>query len=205
MQTYMPEKLTENYGFPVIEPVHNVPNVEKFIEFDYCMRLREGKYKTGVHFFEDDYKFERIWTSPSRYGEMLAKFPVVLGPDFSQYIDMPKAIQIYNHYRNNWLVSYWQTCYNICMVPTVMWGMPDSYDWCFDGYPKNSVVAVSSVGVALHADLKKMFLDGYNEMMRRLQPEKVLVHSRSKKIILPGNVEYIPWTHYKGVQTDGNR
>ena len=87
------------YNIPELAPVYELPKVDRFIEFDYCKRIREGHEKIGVHFFEDDYKFERIWTSPDRYGSMLTKFSYILGPDFSQYIDFPLALQIYNHYR----------------------------------------------------------------------------------------------------------
>ena len=192
------------YNIPEIAPVYELPKVERFIEFDYCKRIREGQDKLGVHFFEDDYKFERIWTSPDRYGSMLSKFGYILGPDFSQYIDFPLALQIYNHYRNMWVAKYWQICYNMIVVPTVMWGDKSSYGWCFDGYPKNSIVAVSNVGLCQNKEMHEMFLSGYNEMIKRLNPSKILVFSRNFEE-LPGNVQYIRWELHKGDQANGNR
>lgn len=190
------------YNIPIIEPVYDIPNVKKYIEFDYCKRYRADRYKrseVAVHFFEDDYKFERAWTFPDKIGIMLSEFGFVIGPDFSQYIDFPKSIQIYNHYRNNWLCRYWQKMYNIIVVPTIMWGMKDTYDWCFDGYPKNSVVAVSNVGLCKDKELKQMFYDGYNEMMNRLSPIKILMFSKNFAV-MPGNVQYINWELYKEAQ-----
>ena len=196
------EEVEGEYDVPIIDPVYELPSVKRYIEFAYCRRCRadrNNRKDIAVHFFEDDFKFESAWTFPDRTGQMLSEFGFVIGPDFSQYIDFPKAVQIYNHYRNNWLVRYWQVLYNITVIPTIMWGMKDTYDWCFDGYPKNSVVAVSNVGLCRDKELKQMFYDGYNEMMNRLNPIKILMFSRNFEV-MPGNVQYISWELYKEAQ-----
>ena len=192
------------YNVPEVLPTYELPEVQRHIEFDYCQRVRDNHKNLGVHFFEDDYKFERVWTGPDRYGEMLSKFGYVIGPDFSQYVDFPLAVQIYNHYRNNWLCRYWQEALNITVVPTIMWGFEDTYDWCFDGYPTESIVAVSNVGLCQDKDMRKMFQDGYNEMLKRLNPSKILFFTRNF-IELPGNIQYIRWEIHKGDQVDGIR
>lgn len=190
------------YDMPIIEPVYELPKVDRFIEFDYCNRVRGDRSNIGVHFFEDDYKFERVWTGPDRYGEMLSQFGFIIGPDFSVYGDFPFPVRLYNYYRNNWLVKYWQTCYNMIIVPTVMWGEEDTWDWCFDGLPKHSIVAVSNVGVGNSAAEKKYFADGYHEMLRRLEPSKILFFTRNFAEF-PGNIQYIRWEIHKGDQVDG--
>lgn len=190
------------YNMPRIEPVYEVPQVDRFVEFDYCQRLRSDRVdrsKIGVHFFEDDYKFERAWTCPDRYGELLQQFGYVLGPDFSVYADFPLPVILYNHWRNRWLVRYWQICYNMIVVPTVMWGYEDSYDWCFDGLPKHSIVAVTNIGQTKSQLDKEYFHNGYNEMMNRLEPSKVICFSRNCEQ-LPGNVMYVKWEIHKGDQ-----
>lgn len=196
------EEVEGKYDFPIVLPTYELPEVDRFIEFDYCKRIREGHEKIGVHFFEDDYKFERAWTGPDRYGEMLSKFGFILGPDFSVYADFPKAVRIYNFYRNNWLCRYWQIAYGITVIPTVMWGFEDSWNWCFDGLPKNSIIAVSNVGCTKSNASKKYFIDGYNEMLRRLNPSKILFFTRNFQEV-PGNVQYIRWEIHKGDQLDG--
>lgn len=106
------------------------------------------------------------------YLELLSRFKCVCTPDFSTYTDFPKAIQIYNHYRKHWLGAYWQSN-GIAVIPTISWGDNKSFEWCFDGEPVGGVVAVSSVGTQLNKDSRKLFLDGYNEMLVRLQPELI--------------------------------
>lgn len=190
------------YQLPRIDPVYELPEVDRFIEFDYCKRVRTDKNKLGVHFFEDDRKFERVWTGPDRYGEMLKQFAFVIGPDFSVYEDFPFPVRLYNYYRNNWLVRYWQSCYNIIVVPTVMWGDKSTYDWCFDGLPRKSIVAVSNLGMCKRADEKQYFEDGYLEMLNRLEPSEILFFSRNFAKF-PGNIRYIRWEIHKGDQIYG--
>ena len=54
----------------------------------------------AVHFFLDDYQFERIWRQPEKYLPVLKRFQCSLSPDFSLFADMPLPLQIYNTYRN---------------------------------------------------------------------------------------------------------
>ena len=60
------------------------------------------------------------------------------------------------------------------VVPTIGWINEDSFAWCFDGEPEGGAVAVSSVGAMKNRDARRMFVRGYQEMMIRLQPEKVV-------------------------------
>jgi hypothetical protein len=193
------------YQLPEIDPVFELPDVNRHIEFDYCIRMREDRFdrsKYGVHFFEPDYKFERCWTYPDRYGELLSKFGYIIGPDFSVYNDFPLPVKIFNYYRNNWLAKYWQCCYNIVVVPTVMWGTKETWSWCFDGLPHNSIIAVSNVGIGNSREEKDYFINGYNAMLEKLTPSKILVFSRNFAK-LSGNVQYIRWEIHKGDQING--
>ena len=93
------------YEIPMIEPTQ-FDNAE-LIGFNYAKNAKNA-YGKAVHFFLDDYQFNRVWTNPDRYIPMLQKFKYVLTPDFSLYTDFPKPLQIYNHYRKHWLGAYWQ-------------------------------------------------------------------------------------------------
>ena len=129
--------------------------------------------KTGVHFFIDDYQFERVWANPDRYMDVLKSFAAVCSPDFSPYSDFPKAVQIFNHYRKHWCGWWWQN-HGVKVIPTITWSNPASLEWAFDGEPVGGVVAVSSVGMFDSGEHRQWLLDGYGEMLRRLEPVKVL-------------------------------
>ena len=77
------------YNMPVIHNDGFIPN--QMIGFNYAMPASD--FETGIHFFADDYAFERLWNSPEQYIDMLRKFQCVLSPDFSLYMDMPMAMK----------------------------------------------------------------------------------------------------------------
>lgn len=163
------------YDIPQIEPVTDYPSGE-FIPVNYHYTEKKPESK-NIHFFVDDYQFIRYWNEPDRYIPKLSKFRAVCAPDFSTYTDMPLAMQIYNHYRKHWLAAYWQL-HGMMVYPTISWSTSDSYDWCFDGEPVGSIVAVSSIGTQRDKESKRLFLQGYEEMMKRLSPPWVIFYGK---------------------------
>lgn len=107
------------YGIPAMAPVEPVPDGIVWEGFNYALTetVPAGK---GLHFFLDDYQFERVWASPDRYLDLLSRFDYVIAPDFSQYGDWPGALNLYNHYRKMWCAAYWQEC-GIRVVPYVIY------------------------------------------------------------------------------------
>ena len=167
-----------------------LPSIE-WIPFHYSLtaKRRSGR---GVHFFEDDYQFRRCWTDPDRYGELMRKFDCVLSPDFSLYTDSPVALQIYNHYRKHWLAAFWQTR-GVHVIPTICWSTPGRLRWCFDGEPRNSVVAVSSVGTQKHIQTRKSFITGYYEMLEQLHPTAILFFGNVPTECTGNILQVKPW------------
>lgn len=176
------------YDIPQLEPMHFEGNCN-FIGFNFAASTKDRENK-GIHFFIDDYQFNRLWTNIDRYVDMLSKFRYVMTPDFSTYTDFPKAIQIYNHYRKHWVGAYLQE-YGINVIPTISWSTPDSFEWCFDGEPTHSTVAVSSVGATNSRVKQELFLAGYNAMMERLHPKTVLFYGKVPEECR-GNIVKIP-------------
>lgn len=160
------------YEIPKLDP--ECIETEKFISFNYALSCREPEGK-GVHFFLHDYQFRRLWDMPERYMLMLSKYECVFTPDYSLYTDMPKAMQIYHHYKKQWLGAYWQAS-GLTVVPTVSWSDKESFSWCFDGMPKGAAVAVSSVGCMKNRESKELFINGYEEMLNQLEPQQILFY-----------------------------
>lgn len=76
-----------DYDIPQLQPTEFSGNCE-FIGFNFAKTCKERTEK-GVHFFLDDYQFERIWRKPDQYLPMLQQFRYVMTPDFSLYTDFP--------------------------------------------------------------------------------------------------------------------
>lgn len=64
------------------------------------------------------------------------------------------------------------------VIPTICWSDSTSFEWCFDGEPVGSVVAVSTKGTQGNAESREKFLAGYNQMMKRLHPKQVLLFGK---------------------------
>lgn len=142
---------------------------------------RKKRHMQGIHFFLDDYQFQRIWYETDKYLPMLQQYKYVMSPDFSLYRDFPKIQQIWNHYRKHWVAAYLQET-GITIIPTVCWSTPDSYEWCFDGEPEDSVVSISTIGTRRNPDSLRLFKKGYEEMLKRLKPVEILCYGSRTEI-----------------------
>ena len=162
------------YQIPELKPEKWKP--VKFMGFNYANQCREYRGK-GVHFFLDDYQFERIWTKFDRNIEMLAKFDAVLTPDWSMYTSWPIVVQMWNHYRKHYVGAYLQMM-GVTVYPSVSWSDKCSIEWCFDGEPVGGCVAVSSVGTQMRDEDKQSFMYGYDAMLERLNPDTVLFYGK---------------------------
>lgn len=161
------------YDIPQIIGVDDV-QVKEWIPFNYALTCKEPQEK-GVHFFLDDYQFERVWNNIDKYTEVLQRFKAVMSPDFSMFTVNPKALQIYQHFRKHFIGAYWQAN-GLTVIPTINWADEKSFEWCFDGEPTNSIVAISTVGSMNSKANKEGFYKGYEEMKKQLQPKKILCY-----------------------------
>ena len=119
--------------------------------------------------------FERVWARPAAYLECLRGFDCVLTPDFSLYLDMPDAMQRWNRYRSQALGHWWQE-QGLRVVPTLSWAQRRSFRFAFDGVPRRSTVAVSTVGVKGDEGALAVWREGMAEAMSRLEPARVLLY-----------------------------
>ena len=131
---------------------------------------REHNKRYGVHFFVDDYRFAAIYDNPDRTLKKYAQYKFLLSPDFSTYTDMDLWRQIESVAKNRWVGAYWQSK-GLIVVPTISWGLSQSYEFCFDGVEKHSIVAVGMIGCKR---TKIQFMRGYNTMLEKIQPSKII-------------------------------
>lgn len=165
-------ELVGKYSMPKIRATQNT-DILNLLTFNYAKTCLSPK-QYYLCFYIDDYQFERLWNEPQKYLPLLASFKGLIGTDFSMYRDFPTILNIYNCWRNKVLMAYWQSL-GLEVIPNVSWSDESSYDWCFDGLPENSVLAVSTNGILKDKTAKALFLAGYREMKTRLKPIKVVV------------------------------
>ena len=159
------------WQMPIVRGSDVIPS--RLIGFNYVKS--SDSRDAGVHFFIDDYQFERIWNDPLTNIDRLARFECVLTPDFSLYLDMPRAMQIWNIYRSR-LIGQMMERRGLEVIPTVSWAGAESLTFCFDGLPKGKTLAISTVGVKRSDEALSIYRAGVAEMVKRLKPKRILLY-----------------------------
>ena len=166
------ENLTNDFWqMPTIKNDKFIPS--DLIGFNYAMSSKNKD--CGIHFYVDDYQFERVWNDPQKYVDILTEYDCILSPDFSLYMDMPMPMKIWNIYRSRQIGAYYQSK-GINVIPTISWAEKETFEFCFRGIPKGSIVSVSTIGVKEQSDALKIWKDGMTEMIKRIKPSTILIY-----------------------------
>ncbi len=182
--------LVGRFEFPTIRKTNFIPNNP--VSFVEC-RKKSHKETKWLHFYAEDSNFDCVWQTPNKYINLLKSFNGVITPDFSMYGDLPRAYQIWNCFRNRALACWWQRL-GIKIVPSVSWVDESSFEWCFDGLPTGGTVAVSGNGCYFNPYSRERFINGFNAMKERLNPDLIIavgylpkpLKAISNLIVLPG-------------------
>lgn len=185
---FIPEYVEGPFDIPLIKPEPYV-DVDQWLPFNMAGTTQYKRERRGVHFFVHDYYFENVWTRREKYGPMFKQYGAVLTPDFSPFTDWPIMVQRWNHYRKH-LLGAWMQSIGCRVYPTVTWTDEKSYEWCFDGEPYRSTVAISSVGMMKNKNDIKLFLKGYDKMMEVLEPETIILYGKVPDG-LEGNIVHV--------------
>ena len=111
-----------------------------------------------------------IYNHPEKSLAKLKQYKFVCTPDFSIYSEMDKWRNIENVAKNRWVGAYWQE-HGLIVIPTISWGKPSTFDYCFDGVEEGSIVAISTLGCK---KAKRDFLIGYEEMKKQINPAAII-------------------------------
>ena len=166
------DNLTNDFWqMPTIKNDNFIP--DDLIGFNYAKTSKNKK--CGIHFYVDDYQFERVWNYPEKYVEILWEYDCILSPDFSLYMDMPMPMKIWNIYRSRQIGAYYQSR-GIKVIPTISWAEKETFEFCFQGIPKESIVSVSTIGVKEKKDALAIWHDGMTEMIKRIKPSAIIIY-----------------------------
>ena len=165
-------------GFPLIE--------RSLVDAEYIMmnlrRYQVGYWgpnrfdKVWVHFFTDDYRFEKLWAKPWDGLNQIKRCAGVCSPDFSVYPEWPRVVNMWQVYRSRWLGRFWQL-HDVPVIPTVQWSDQSSFAYCFDGIPINATVAITAPRRLKPVEMSR-YVEGYDQMLRVLQPLGIIVYGK---------------------------
>ena len=173
---------------------HEVPR--KLIGFDeakavYKKTVRKDHdfYEDAfVHFYIDDQKFDgkrsSIWLNPEIVVRFARHFAGVISPDFSVFQDFPKPIKMHNIYRMR-AFDFWLELGNIPCIYNVRWGTEETWEYCFDGIPKDSMISIGTVA----SDLRKprsrtVFEDEFRKMIEILTSSTIVIYGSCESKVI---------------------
>lgn len=159
------------WQMPIIKKETYIPS--DLVGFNYAKTNKEKNI--GIHFYLDDYQFERIWNKPDEYVDILSQYQCILSPDFSLYLDMPMPMKIWNVYRSRQVGNYYQQK-GIKVIPTIQWAEKETFAFCFEGIEEGSVVSVSTIGVKRNKEALQIWKEGMDAMIEKIKPITILVY-----------------------------
>ena len=107
---------------------------------------------------------------------------------------MPLIKQQDSIFKNRYCGAYWQSL-GLNVIPSITWSDERSFKFCFLGIPKNSCVAISTIG---NRKAQKEFMIGYEEMFAQINPEYVICFGKpfDKMYSLGSNIIYCPYHQF---------
>ncbi len=163
-------KAEGGWDYPIIKKQSlDLTNLQ-LISFSDISSSDSKNLHKGVHFFIDDWRFETLYNNPERSFRTLSRYRFVLSPDYSLYSEMPVWRQIESVGKSRWVGANWQQR-GLIVIPTISWAQPRSFEYCFNGIEKHSIVAIGMIGCKKS---RSSFMHGYNEMLNRIEPKAII-------------------------------
>ena len=160
------------YDFPQLSQLNYLPELPVY-PFNYLKStVAKGRY--WYHCFTSEKYFHRLYHSFDEYLPFLQQTKGIISADFCLYRDYPEEILIENC-RANRLIDYALQQAGIPMIPTAGFAGETSWEWCFDGLPTNSTVAVTTNTLGNDPEAKRLFVGGINVIVEKLQPTAIIV------------------------------
>lgn len=181
--------LVGKYCLPQLEPTQALPH--DVISFNERSSVTHPE-DHWLDFFIDDALFESFWNHPEKNFSKLQRFDGIISTDYSMLPEMLPGQLIWNCTRNR-VMAYMlqQNMKNV--IPTASWCTKDDFEWCFDGLPEKSSIAISTNGCMSSPYGKRMFLYGVDELQRVKQPSHLIVCGRHvRELDKYDNIFYYP-------------
>ena len=156
--------------WPVLEPNYNV-DVIRLVPFHeaYSYDITDAV----IYFYIDDCLFLRIFTNPDKYLPFLKRCKAVIGPDVSQYTDMPAEMRYRHAWCNTTMSAYLQES-GVNLYPNITWSRSDSYSYSFPQNLRSSIIAINSNGVHKSNLSLYRWKCGYRMAMMTLSPLHII-------------------------------
>lgn len=189
--------LLEGYmGIPKLMRTGNPDPPKRIVPFDKLeSEVSKGNTSGYVGFYLMDDKFEEVIVDFESWLPILKKFDGVITPDCTLMKGQSNCLQAANTYFNR-AVGFALQKNHVAVIPQIRWGDKSTYEYCFLGVEKNCTVAISTYGCIKGNDLEEDFRNGLSELIKRLSPQRVLVHGAMPPRTFDDFISKADFVHY---------
>lgn len=162
------------YAYPKLLPNSEIALPKTLTPFDK-VTLKSADKDSFVHFYLEDGKFvNRLLNAPS-YVERFRRYGGIISPDPSIYINSPDYLAKTSVWYNRIIASFYQR-QDIPVIFNIRFGGPETYDFCFSGIPKGSVISFGTHGAVKNRTLRLTLEKGIYAAMEIIEPSKVIIY-----------------------------
>ena len=189
-------EFSEEWELPIVRGTQLDGPPEGLVPFSVAIEEKCRDFGCYVHFYEDDFRFTRVWADPRRYLPKLSRFAGLVMPDFSTCIDFPKPLKMWSCYRNQLLAAWWQE-QGLTVLPNAR--HEPGCDWLLEALPRHSVTAICGRALVKDVDERRRFVRDLRTTVDVLEPTAIAYYGSE----LYGVLDYprslgIPVWVYKG-------
>ncbi len=153
--------------------MHNTQIPKSLIPYEKIRKARNKRQY--VHFYMHDKGFRNVLTDLKRHIWLFQQFDGIITPDPTLDMKQSRCLQQTTVWFRQAVGSYCQR-HGIPVIPNIRFGTEKTYDFCFLGVPRHSIVAISTHGCVDTKEKKAHFRKGLEQLLRVLEPDDILVH-----------------------------
>lgn len=160
-------------GIPELMDLRNSQVPRAIIPFEKAHKAQNKRQY--IHFYMFDGRFLEVLTATDKFLNLFSQFDGVITPDCTIMEGRAPCIQQTQTYFSR-AVGFYLQKNHIPVIPNIRWGEKSTFDFCFLGVPKKSIVSISTHGCIRQERDKNSFALGLERMLIELEPTDVLVH-----------------------------
>jgi hypothetical protein len=161
-------------GYPMMSPYTGTTDFEVI---PYSEWRKHDGHNQALMFFLDDYRFrDAVWYNLEQTTYNIGHYDYFFTPDFSLWRNLPT--EFYNQqntFYTRFVGAYWQLS-GLSTIPTASWGALNSFSYCFEGLPSNSVIAVCGLSNRKDNQAYNIWCHGLRRLEQEKHPTLILVY-----------------------------